>query len=169
MPPSTSATAVGRSSTRAARAPGSAAHLRLVRDGHEQNVTVKLAERPPRDAADRKTDVSGPAPLPPRKADPDGLLGLTVRDVDRATADRLELPRTMKGVLVTRVEPMSASFDADLQRGNIVLEINRERIESVADFRRIARAARPGDLLTLYIYEPDVNQRKLKTIRVEDR
>src|SRR5438874_9313787 len=64
----------------AARAPGSAAHLRLVRDGHEQNVTVKLAERPPRDAADRKTDVSGPAPLPPRKADPDGLLGLTVRD-----------------------------------------------------------------------------------------
>src|SRR5437773_10698982 len=35
----------------AARAPGSAARLRLVRDGHEQSVTVKLAERPPRDAA----------------------------------------------------------------------------------------------------------------------
>jgi S1-C subfamily serine protease len=64
---------------------------------------------------------------------------------------------------------MSASFDAELQRGNVVLEINRERVESVADFRRIARAAQPGDLLTLYIYEPDVAQRKLKTIRVEDR
>ena len=153
----------------AARTPGSPAHLRLVRDGHEQSVTVKLAERPPRDAADRKTDVSAPVPVAPRKADPDGLLGLTVRDVDRATADRLELPRTMKGVLVTRVEPMSASFDAELQRGNVVLEINRERVESVADFRRIARAAQPGDLLTLYIYEPDVAQRKLKTIRVEDR
>src|SRR5438093_6532985 len=153
----------------AARAPGSAAHLRLVRDGHEQSVTVKLAERPLRDAGDRKADVSAPVPVTPRKADPDGFLGLTVRDVDRATTDRLELPRTMKGVLVTRVEPMSASFDAELQRGNVVLEINRERVESVADFRRIARAAQPGDLLTLYIYEPDVAQRKLKTIRVEDR
>src|SRR5207247_9198914 len=129
----------------AARPPGSAAAPRVVRDAHEQSVTVKLAERPPRDAADRKTDVSAPVPVAPRKADPDGLLGLTVRDVDRATADRLELPRTMKGVLVTRVEPMSASFDAELQRGNVVLEIHRARVEPVADFRRTARRAQPGD------------------------
>jgi serine protease Do len=155
----------------AARSPGSAAHLRLVRDGREQSVTVKLAERPPRDPADRKSDVNGnpPAPTAPRKGDPDLLLGLTVRDLDRTTADRLELPRTMKGVLVTRVEPMSAAFDAEVQRGNVVLEINRQHVESVADFRRIARAAQPGDLLTMYIYEPDADQRKLKTIRVEDR
>src|SRR5947207_4738429 len=76
----------------AARAPGSAAHLRLVRDGHEQSVTVKLAERPLRDAGDRRRDASAPAPVAPRKPDPDVLLGLTVRDVDRATADRVELP-----------------------------------------------------------------------------
>jgi serine protease Do len=155
----------------AARSPGSAARLRVVRDGHDQSVTVKLAERPPRDAAgDRQND--SPAPAAPKKADPasnDGLLGLTVRDLDRATSERLELPPAMKGVLVTRVEPMSATFDAEVQRGNVLLEINRQRVESVADFRRIARAALPGDLLTLYIYEPDIEQRKLKTIRVEDR
>jgi serine protease Do len=155
----------------AARSPGSAARLRLVRDGREQSVTVKLAERPPRDPADRKTDANGnaPAPTAPRKSDPDGLLGLIVRDLDRPTLDRLDLPRTMKGILVTRVEPMSSAFDAEIQRGNVVLEINRQHVESVADFRRIARAAQPGDLLTMYIYEPDVDQRKLKTIRVDDR
>ena len=44
-----------------------------------------------------------------------------------------------------------------------------ERVESLADYRRIARAARSGDILTLYVYAPDLDQRQLKTIRVDDR
>ena len=103
------------------------------------------------------------------KSDPEVLLGLSVRDIDRATIERLDLPRGMKGVLVTRVEPMSSSFDADVQRGSVLLEINRQPVASVAEFRRMARAARPGDILTLYVYAPEVDQRQLKTIRVEDR
>src|SRR5207249_9835378 len=97
------------------RTAGSPARIRLVRDGHEQTVTLKLAERPARESAERKSDVSAPPPAPQKKADPDVLLGLTVRDLDHATADRLDLPRAMKGVLVTRVEAMSSSFDAEVQ------------------------------------------------------
>ncbi len=153
----------------AARSPGSAARLRLVRDGREQNVMVKLAERPPRDTGDRQTGVTAPQPAAPKKSDPDGLLGLTVRDLDRTMADRLELPKGMQGVVVTRVEPLSAAFDAEVQRGYVLLEINRQRVVSLSDFRRITRAARPGDLFTLYLYEPDLARRELTTIRVEDR
>jgi len=153
----------------AARSPGSAARLRYVRDGREQNVTVKLAERPPRNDDGRQGDATAPQPVTPRKADPDVLLGLTVRDLDRTVADRLDLPKAMKGVLVTRVEPLSAAFDAEVQRGHVLLEINRQPVASVADFRRIARAAHQGDLLTFYVYEPDADLRRLKTIRVEDR
>jgi S1-C subfamily serine protease len=105
-----------------------------------------------------------------KPADPDTvLLGLTVRDIDRSTADKLELPRQMRGVLITRVEAMSSSFDGGIERGTVLLEINRERVESIADYRRIARAARAGDILTLYVYAPDLDQRQLKTIRVEER
>ena len=64
---------------------------------------------------------------------------------------------------------MSSSFDADVQRGSVLLEINRQPVDSVGEFRRMARAARPGDILTLYVYAPEVDQRQLKTIRVEDR
>src|SRR5438309_4584207 len=150
------------------RTPGSPARIRLVRDGHEQTITLKLAERPARES-ERKTDSSAPPASPPKKSDPEVLLGLSVRDIDRATIERLDLPRGMKGVLVTRVEPMSSSFDADVQRGSVLLEINRQPVDSVAEFRRMARAARPGDILTLYVYAPEVDQRQLKTIRVEDR
>jgi serine protease Do len=141
--------------------------LRLVRDGHDQTLTVKLAERPARDRQDR----ADPLPPPERsRIDPDSaLLGLTVRDLDRQTADRLDVPRDVHGVLITRVEAMSSSFDGGIERGTVLLEINRQRIDSVADYRRIARATRPGDILTLYLYAPDLDQRQLKTIRVEER
>src|SRR5437899_1542503 len=150
-----------------ARAPGTSARLRLVRDGKDQTLTVKLAERPLRDRGD-KADAS-PAPAERPKGDGDALLGLTVRDIDRQTADRLELPKQVQGVLITRVEPMSSSFDGGIERGTVLLEINRQRIETTGDYRRIAKAARAGDVLTLYIYAPDLDQRQLKTIRVEDR
>ena len=152
----------------AARAPGSAARLRVIRDGHDQTLVVKLSERPARERSDRADAPAGP---PERgKGDPDSLLlGLNVRDIDRPTADRLELPKHIHGVLITRVEAMSSSFDGGIERGTVLLEINRQRVESVADYRRIARGARAGDILTLYVYAPDLDQRQLKTIRVEDR
>jgi serine protease Do len=97
------------------------------------------------------------------------VLGLNVRDLDRQTADRLDLPKPMRGVLITRVEPLSSSFDGGLERGTVLLEINRRRVDSAADYRRIARTAQPGDILALYVYSPDLAQHQLKTIRVDDR
>ena len=83
--------------------------------------------------------------------------------------DRLAPLRVTRGVLITRVEPLSSAFDGGITRGTILLEINRQAIDSVADYRRIARAARQGDVLTLYVYSPDLDQRQIKTVRIEDR
>ena len=99
----------------------------------------------------------------------EAMLGLTVRDLDRQTADRLDLPAAVKGVLITRVEAMSSGFDGRIERGALLLEINRQRVETVAEYRRIAQSVRPGDILTFYLYSPDIDQRQLKTVRVEDR
>ncbi len=150
----------------AAHAPGTPIHVRFLRDGHEQNATVKLAERPAREAPG-----GGDAPPPPdrTRAEGDAILGLNVRDLDGQSANRLEVPKGMRGVLITRVEPMSSSFDSGIERDTVLLEINRQRVESVSDYRRIARAIRPGDIVALYIYAPDLEQRQLKTVRVEDR
>ena len=153
----------------AGRSPGSTAHLRVLRDGHEQTITLKLAERPTREGEDRRAEPKA-LPVPAdRKTDQDLQLGLSVRDLDRQIAARLDVPRQTKGVLITRVEPLSSSFDAGIERGTVLLEINRERIESAGDYRRLLRGVRPGDILTLYIYSPELEQRQLKTVRVEDR
>jgi len=151
----------------AGHSPGTAVKLRVVREGLEQDVMVKLAERPNRERAQERAQ---PGPPPDRnRNDADPSFGLTVRELDRQTIDRLALARVAKGVLITRVEPLSAAFDGGIARGTILLEINRQPIDSIAEYRRIARAARQGDVLTLYVYSPDIDQRQIKTVRVEDR
>ena len=150
----------------AAHAPGTAVKLRVVREGREQDLMVKLAERPSRERAPQ----AQASPSPDRnRSDADPLFGLTVRDLDRQMLDRLALTRAVKGVLITRVEPLSSAFDGGIARGTILLEINRQPVDSVADYRRIARAAHRGDVLTLYVYSPEIDQRQIKTLRVEDR
>ena len=151
------------------RAPGSTTRVRVLRDGREFDVTVKLSERPSRDGDARRGDGTAPTSPNPLLSGQDSLLGLTVRDLDAAAFNRLRLPKETRGVLIARVDPLSATYDADVQRGTVLMEINRKPILSVADYNRIAATVRPGDVLTLYVYTPDVGQRQLKTVRIDER
>ena len=148
----------------AARSPGSAAAVQVLRDGRTLNVTLKLAERPQR-GRQESADVGRPQPTG-RRGPP---LGLSVREVDARSAARYRLPEGTRGVVVSRVEPMSPAFDADIERGHVLLEINRQRIQDINDYRRLTDGARPGDVLAMYLYKPELNQRALETLKIDER
>jgi serine protease Do len=149
----------------AAKAPGTAAEFVVLRDGREFPVSVKLAERPGRGAV--QTAPAGG--VSKSGGSDDSLLGLAVRDLDASAFNRLALPGSTRGVLISRVETSSAAADAGLERGDVLLELNRKPVGSAADYRRLAADARPGDILTLFVYVPEAHQRELKTLRVDDR
>jgi serine protease Do len=148
----------------AERQPGSAARLEYLRDGRAQGVTLRLAERPKEGiervapAAERSTARTGP-----------GELGLSLIEIDDGNAHRFDIPSGMTGLLVQRVEPLSVAYDGGIDRGSIILEINRQPVNSIAGFRRIVGAARPGDALAFYLYEPELEQRAIRTVRTESR
>jgi serine protease Do len=146
----------------AARQPGTVATLQIMRDNHPLNVMVKLSERPQRE---RRVASDDQAPQPSSQRGP--ALGLSVRDLDRDFAQRFRLPDGMQGVIISRVEPMSPAFDAEIERGHVLLEINRHPVRSVDDYRRLTAGARPGDILTLYVYKPEGDQRALHTVKIE--
>ncbi len=147
----------------AERQPGSSARLEYLRDGRTLSTSIKLAERPrqPADrapAVERSTQRTGP-----------GELGLSLIEIDDSNAHRFDIPAGMTGLLVQRVEPLSVAYDGGIERGAIILEINRQPVNSVAGFRRIVGAARPGDVLAIYLYEPELEQRAIRTVRTESR
>ena len=148
------------------KSPGTTSTLHVWRGEREETLTVKLAERPLRAATG---DNARPEVRPRPMRDTGQSLGLTVRDLDANVFDRLDLPRDTRGVLITGVEPLSASFDARVQLNSVILEINRQPVPSADDYRRIAEAAQPGEVLALYVYAPEVDQRQIKTVRLEAR
>jgi serine protease Do len=145
----------------AARQPGSVATLQVLRDNHPLNIAVKLSERPQREK--RQGGDQAPQPSSQRGA----AVGLSVRDLDRDFADRFKLPEGMQGVVISRVEPMSPAFDAEIERGHVLLEVNRHPVRSVDDYRRLTSGTHAGEILTLYIYKPELDQRALHTVKIE--
>ena len=147
----------------AERRPGGAARLEYLRDGRTQTVTLRLAERPKEGvsreapAAERSTQRTGP-----------GELGLSLIEVNDSNAHRFDFSG-MTGLLVERVEPLSAAYDGGIDRGSLILEINRQPVNSIASFRRIINAVPPGEALAFYLYEPELEQRAIRTVRTESR
>jgi serine protease Do len=149
-----------------ARHPGTVARLGVMRDARKMLVAVKLAERPAREEPDHDALDNGARPRP---AEPtvNVPLGLSVRELDRTFVGRLEVPDSVQGVVVSRVDPTGAAFSAAVRRGFVIMEINRKPVRSLADYQRIIAAAKPGDVLALYYYDPTLAQRSLVTVTVE--
>jgi serine protease Do len=102
--------------------PGTDVAVKLMRDGQEKTVNVKLAERPNKGLAANEQ--------PDKPAEPDVLDGVTVGDIDKETSKKFGLTEDAKGVVVTEVEADSPCADAGIKVGDVIHEINREPVTS---------------------------------------
>ncbi|MGE3841346.1 MAG: trypsin-like peptidase domain-containing protein [Vicinamibacterales bacterium] len=147
----------------AKRAPGSTVTLLVGRDGREESLRVKLTERP------TEPPVSAPPPAgQPAPAGSPGLrLGLTLRDLDANLRHQLQLSEHVRGILVAAVDALGPAADAGFYEGDIILEIARQPVESVDDLIRVLNRSAGGDVVAVLCYVPDLDQRVLRTIRLE--
>jgi serine protease Do len=74
------------------------------------------------------------------------LLGMRVRPLTPEIADGIGLKREdLKGVVVSDVEPGSAADEAQIRRGDIIVEIAKQPVTSPEDFRNLlATHGKPG-------------------------
>ncbi len=129
-----------------AHKPGSKVKLGLVREGKPMEVTITVADRA-KLYADR---LGGEEDNGPETQPADSKLGITVRPLTQDLADRLHIP--LKGVIVQDVKPGSfADEDLSLQRGDIILEINKKPINSEDDFRKAQAPLKSGDDVVMLV------------------
>jgi serine protease Do len=120
--------------------------LEVVRGGKPLKVTTQIKEQPmdfqsagvspgrsqPQipAAPNDQTETSGP------------LTSIHVGDLTPEMARQLDLPNNVRGVVVTNVDPDSGV--AELQKGDVIEEINQQPIASVSDYNKIAASVDPG-------------------------
>src|SRR6184192_2871041 len=116
--------------------------LEVLRDGKPLNVTTQIKEQP----QDYQTSSVLPKRAPSQPQNPNGsndqdtssgpLTSIQVGDLTPEVARQLDLPSNVRGVLVTSVDPDSGA--AELQKGDVIEEINQQPITSVSDYNKIA-------------------------------
>jgi serine protease Do len=120
--------------------PGQEAKMKVWRDQNEKTVDVKIGEAPD----DKEAQQQRPARTTP------STLGLEVRPITPDLARQLNLKST-DGVIVARVEEGSAAGEAGVQRGDVIREINRQKVRSMADYERLTKDVKDGDRLTVLL------------------
>ena len=127
--------------------PGDEALLSIIRDGEAIEIAVTVDKR------DEERLTGDPRQRPSPEEPAADELGLEIVDIDRETADRLNLEDTA-GVLVAGVERGSKGFEAGFARGDIIREIDRQPVNSLEDYERIIGDAAEGDVLRFFVIRP---------------
>ncbi len=119
--------------------PGTSAKIGYVRNGKAETANVTIADRSKLFATRLGDDESGEEQPQPQES----KFGVTVRNLTPDMADRLQLPNN-KGVLVQEVKPDGFGDTVGLSRGDVILEINKQPVNSEDDFRRIEGQLKSG-------------------------
>jgi serine protease Do len=130
---------------------GKDAQVKVVREGKEQLIAVKVAERPPDEMLAKKE------PAPPKEAGetikpPDNVLAsLRVQALDNALMSQLNISAKTVGVVITSVEPGGQAEAAGLQRGDVIQEVNHETVKTLSDYQKVAEKIKKDELAVLLV------------------
>jgi serine protease Do len=122
--------------------------LEILRDGKPLKVKAQIKEQP----IDNQTLGAVPRQNQPQPQSPQQpndqetvdspLASIHVDELTSEKARQLDLPPNARGVLVTDVDPDSGV--AELQKGDVIEEINQQPVASVSDYNKIARSLDPN-------------------------
>ncbi len=137
------------------KAPGTSVKLDLLRGKDRKTVSLTLGTFP-----DEPTEEQG-------EEGGKVSLGMTLRDLTPAFAERMELPRGTRGALVTDVEAGEAAEDAGLVRGDVIVSVNGQTVDDVASFQRAIEAARPATRARLRVYNAQAGGYRVTVLRLK--
>jgi serine protease Do len=102
--------------------PGDTIQLGVIRDGKTVNVPVTLEAMSAATAGSTGGREHGK-----------GRWGLSLGDLNQGDRDQMQLPNSVQGAVVEDVQPGSPADNAGLQRGDVIIEVNRHSQQSAAD------------------------------------
>lgn len=125
---------------------GQAVELTVWRKGQTMKIPVTTGELP-NDISRASNEINPPAPSKPEDSN---RFGLQVQELTKEVATRLKLGVT-QGVIVTDVADNSLAAAQDIQREDVITEVDGRKITNVASFREALNKADPRKGVLLYL------------------
>jgi S1-C subfamily serine protease len=126
---------------------GQSVELTVWRKGQTMKIAVTTGELPS-DISRASNEINPPAPSKPEEST--NKFGLQVQELTKEVAARLKLGVT-QGVIVTDVADNSLAAAQDIQREDVITEVDGKRITNVASFREALNKADPRKGVLLYL------------------
>jgi serine protease Do len=123
--------------------------LGYLRGGNKMTASVGIADRNKIFAATAPDSDDTSAPTESDAGQ--GKLGITVSTIPPAIASKLG---GVKGVIVTSVRPDSFADDINLEKGAVIVAINKKPVTDEASYKAIVSALKPGEDVVFVIRIP---------------
>ena len=138
---------------------GTNIQVTVIRNGQRRTVTAKTAQRPAEgEAADDST---------PNEAGPTrNKLGMSVDELTPRLRQMYGIDDTLRGVIVTSVKEVSAAGDANISEGDVISEVQGEKINNVDQFRTAIDRLKSGAYARMYVTTPGRGGRSFSGYRI---
>ncbi|HEY3267753.1 MAG TPA: trypsin-like peptidase domain-containing protein [Armatimonadota bacterium] len=134
--------------------PGRNIPVVVMRSGKKVTVTVTTAKRPSEDTLNPTGDNTQQNSDQPGKISKLASLGLSVSALTPDLAQRLQIPASVKGVLVTDVVPTGPAYEAGIGRGAVIVRVNHTLTPTVKAFQDAVKALKPGEAAVMQVNAP---------------
>lgn len=114
-------------------APGTQVTLTILRNGTQQDIRSILGELTPEAAQAAQQGQGG--------GQGGSRLGIEVAPLDPQTAAQLGLPQNMQGLVVGSVDAGGPAAQAGLEEGDVIVEVNRQKVRTPEDMQRALAAS----------------------------
>ncbi|MDF7775175.1 Do family serine endopeptidase [Sphingomonas sp. AOB5] len=124
--------------------PGTKVPITVIRDGKNVSLTVTVGTRPTDEqlaASQFDPDAEGGMPGAPT-VNAAASLGVQVIPLTPGIAQELRIDPRTQGVVIDRVDPASDVAAKGIQRGDVIVSINRQPVASAADVAKIVAATK---------------------------
>ncbi|VAX29781.1 HtrA protease/chaperone protein [hydrothermal vent metagenome] len=124
---------------------GSEVEITVVRNSTRNKFRVVVNELP--------KEFSEVSSTPPEEKPDDvkALAGITVTELTGAIAKQLGINQSEKGVVVLNVDSDSAAQEAGIKKGDVIQEIDRKRIYSIDDWKKIVSGIKPDEMVVIFL------------------
>jgi len=117
--------------------------LKVIREGKEKAISVKLERRP-------GDDNLASRPSPSNNESTLDKLGLSMRNLTSELAERYGYEE-VNGVIVTDVKAGSPAAEKGMRHGDLIVEVDRQNVTSIDDIERITSDLSPGSIVLFQI------------------